>query len=77
MQSGFDLQDSTDNILGITEPRIYFGIETDNTLIVNSLYGEEFDYPVSVSEYESSEYDGEAGLNLGFFDRLAVRNFHR
>lgn len=64
--------DGKDNVLDISEPRIYFGLETDNDIIVNSSYGEEFDYPTSTSGYESNVYDGEAGLNLGFFDRLAL-----
>lgn len=64
--------DGSDNVLDIEEPRIYFGLETDNDIIVNSSYGEEFDYPTSASGYKSNVYDGDAGLNLGFFDRLAV-----
>ena len=69
LQSDFD---EKDDILNIEQPRIYFGLETDENIIVNSSYGEEFDYPTSASGYESNVYDGEAGLNLGFFDRLAV-----
>lgn len=69
IQSNFD---NSDNVLNISEPRIYFGLETTDTIVVNSSYGEEFDYPTSNLEYETNTYDGSAGLNLGFFDRLAV-----
>ena len=72
LQSSYDIEDYSDNILNITEPRIYFRLEENSTVIVNSSYGEEFDYPISITEYESSEYDGEAGLSLNFFDRLTV-----
>ena len=72
LQSSYDIDDDSDNVLNITEPEIYFGLETDSTVIVSSSYGEEFDYPISITEYVSSEYNGEAGISLNFFDRLAV-----
>lgn len=70
LESDFELED---NILNIKEPRIYFGLETDNLVIVNSNYGNEYDYPISVANYVENEYSGKAGMNLNFFDRLAVR----
>ncbi len=69
LQSGFD---NKNNVININQPRIYFGLETNDNIIVNSSYGQEFDYPTSASGYESNVYDGDAGLHLGFFDRLAV-----
>ncbi len=71
LQSGFD---EDDDIINISQPRIYYGLETNDSIIVNSSYGEEFDYPVSesASEYETYTYEGDSGLSLGFFDRLAI-----
>ena len=77
LQSSYDIEDETDNILNITEPKIYFGLEESSTVVVNSSYGEEFDYPISITEYVSSEYEGDAGLNLNFLDRLAVGIYER
>lgn len=64
--------EKNDEVIEIEEPRIYFGLETENNIIVNSSYGEEFDYPTSASGHNSNVYDGEAGLKLGLFDRIAV-----
>lgn len=56
----------------IKEPRIYFGLENNSDIIVNSNYGKEYDYLISANQKEENTYDGEAGLNLGFFDRLVL-----
>ena len=64
-----------DNVLNISEPRIYFGTETNDTVVTNSKTKKEFDYPVTengnVSNTENT-YDGKAGLQLGFLDRLIL-----
>ncbi len=54
--------------LKIDRPEIYFGEMTDDYIIVNTKE-KEFDYPDG-SENQYSEYEGEAGINLGFFNRL-------
>lgn len=72
LQKGFD---NKDNVLNITEPRIYFGLETNETVITNSNTKKEFDYPVQASntaENAENVYDGEAGLKLNFLDRLIM-----
>ncbi len=72
MQKGFD---NTDNILKITEPRIYFGLQTNNTVITNSNTKKEFDYPIQASntaENAENIYNGKAGLKLNFLDRLIL-----
>ena len=56
----------------IKQPRIYFGLKTDSTIVTNSNYGKEYDYPITATNYVENEYDGKAGLNLGFWDRLVV-----
>jgi len=56
----------------IKEPRIYFGLETNSMIATNSKFGKEYDYPITATNYVENEYDGEAGLNLGFWDRLVL-----
>jgi len=58
--------------LGIEQPRIYYGLETNSTIVVNSPEGKEYDYPQSETEFAENVYDGEGGINLGFFDRLIL-----
>jgi hypothetical protein len=72
LQKGFS---STDDVVTITEPRIYFGLETNDTVVTNSNGKTEFDYPVLDSnDAENAEnvYDGEAGLSLNFIDRIII-----
>ena len=66
-QKGF-----TDNDLNITEPRIYFGLQTNETIVTNSADRKEFDYPVTDGTNETNKYNGQAGLKLGFFDRMIL-----
>lgn len=70
IQNGF--RSRANDVLRIKEPRIYFGLETNSTIITNSKYEGEFDYPITSTIYEKNEYDGKAGLNLNFLDRIAV-----
>lgn len=69
---------NTENI-HLKQPRIYFGLETNSTIVTNSNFGKEYDYPITATNFVENEYDGKAGLNLGFWDRLALgisdRNF--
>lgn len=72
------IQKSFQNIneaVNITEPRIYFGLETNDTVVTNSKNKKEFDYPIldsNVIENEENIYDGKAGLQLNFIDRLIL-----
>ena len=65
--------------LNIKQPRIYFGLETNSTIAVDTDFGKEYDYPITASTYNENVYDGKAGLNLGFIDRfvlgLSEKNF--
>ncbi len=56
----------------INEPRIYFGLETNSTIMTNTTFGKEYDYPITPTTYNENIYNGEAGLTLGFFDRLIL-----
>ena len=72
LQKGFN---NEDNVLGITEPRIYFGTQTNDTVVTNSKTKKEFDYPITDkgnTKNAENTYDGDAGLKLGFLDRLIL-----
>ena len=60
------------DILNIKEPRIYYGLKTDNEIIVNSDFGPEFDYPLTATTYEEYSYNGESGEHLNIFDRAVI-----
>ena len=66
------------NKINITQPRIYFGLETNDTIITKSKSRQEFDYPITTTQGENNEYDGNAGLTINAFDKfilgLAERN---
>lgn len=66
----------TENNMNITEPRIYFGLQTNETIVTNSKTKKEFDYPVSDGNNATSEYKGKAGLKLSFGDRLVLALSH-
>ena len=61
-----------ENAMSIEEPRIYFGLQTNSTIMTNTNFGKEYDYPITATTYEENVYAGEAGLNLGFLDRLVL-----
>lgn len=63
---------SNDDIITISEPRIYFGLETDNNVVTNSKNRSEFDYPLTSTTNAENVYDGEAGLSLNFIDRFIL-----
>ena len=70
-----DFVASSSDVVTITQPRIYFGLETNDTVVTNSKDKKEFDYPIAEStkaENATNMYDGEAGLSLNFLDRLIL-----
>jgi len=67
-----DFTEKNSDIINISEPRIYYGLQTDSEIIVNSKFGEEFDYPISSTNYEGYSYQGESGQHLNFLDRLVL-----
>lgn len=79
------IDDKTDNLLyvqskytheedkiNIKEPRIYFGMATEDTVVTNVKDKKEFDYPTSTTSYEENEYDGEAGIRANLIDRAVL-----
>ncbi len=63
---------SNNQALKIVEPRIYFGLETNNTIVTNTGNKAEFDYPTSTSQNAEYSYKGNAGLKLNFIDRMII-----
>ena len=66
---------STNEALNIVEPRIYFGLETNDTVVTNSQNKKEFDYPIldsNIIENKENIYKGQAGLKLNFVDRVIL-----
>ncbi len=64
--------EGNDNAIKISQPRIYFGLETNETIVTNSKNKEEYDYTDSDGKQYTFEYTGKAGLKLGFFDRFLL-----
>lgn len=64
--------ESEKNQIKINEPRIYFGLETNNPIITNAKNKEEYDYPLTSTTSSTNTYNGEAGLNLNFIDRIIL-----
>ena len=56
----------------IVEPRIYYGMETNSTILTKTKLGSEYDYPLTVSKNKVNNYEGIGGLNLKFLDRLII-----
>lgn len=69
IQKGFDLDE---NAINIKNPRIYFGIETNKTVVTNSKVKNEFDYPIDGNEGATNSYDGKAGLKLNKVDKMIL-----
>ncbi len=67
--------DKTNEAITITEPRIYFGMQTNDTVVTNSKDKKEFDYPIldsTSAENAENVYNGTAGLKLNFLDRMIL-----
>ncbi len=67
--------ESKEQKIAIVEPRIYYGLETNDTVVTKSNSNSEFDYPILDSESAENaenEYNGKSGLNLNFIDRIIL-----
>lgn len=64
--------ETKDNSIYVKEPRIYFGLQTNTTIITNSNTKTEFDYPISATTSAEYKYNGKAGIKLNFIDRLIL-----
>ena len=66
----------SDNIYPISEPRIYYGVETNSVAVTNTKNKSEYDYTDNSGVEHINNYDGNSGIQVGFFDRLilAIKN---
>lgn len=72
LQKGFS---NDGNVINIKNQRIYFGLETNKTIVTNSKNKNEFDYPKNENsdlDNATNSYDGEAGLKLNTLDRMIL-----
>ena len=72
---GYVNNNISDNSI-IKKPQIYYGLKTDNAVVVGKTNSEEYDYTDSKGKEYTSSYNGSSGLKLGFLDRfiLGVKN---
>lgn len=61
-----------DDKIGTKAQDIYFGLETDDTIATNAKSKKEYDYTDEDGLEHTSTYNGEAGLQLNFIDRLIL-----
>ena len=61
-----------DEQLGATRQEIYFGLETNDTIATNTKHKQEYDYTDEYGLEHTSTYNGKAGLQLGFIDKLVL-----
>lgn len=61
-----------DEKIKVEQPRIYFGLGTNGTVVTNVKNRLEYDYVDENGVDHTSTYKGKAGLQLGFFDRLTL-----
>lgn len=69
IKSGFI---ETDDGIAITQPRIYFGMQTNTSIVINKDKTVEYDFPLTSTTNSYNTYDGKAGLTLNFLDRLIL-----
>ena len=70
LQKSFE---ETQNKIKIIEPRIYFGLNTNSTVVTNGNTVKEFDYPTSDKLQDMTyTYTGEAGTSAGILDRIVL-----
>lgn len=61
-----------DDVLGTSRQEIYFGLETNDTIATNTKNKQEYDYTDDAGLDHTSTYNGNAGLQLNFIDRLIL-----
>lgn len=61
-----------DEQIDIKQPRIYFGLQTNEIVATNAKNKQEYDYTDTNGTDYTSTYEGKAGLQLGFLDRLIL-----
>lgn len=61
-----------DEKIKISEPRMYFGLDSYDVIATNVEGKQEYDYTDKDGNEVTSSYTGEAGLKLGFLDKLVL-----
>ena len=61
-----------DEQIKISEPKMYFGLDTNEIIATNTKNKQEYDYTDENGTDHTSTYEGKAGLQLGFLDRLIL-----
>ena len=61
-----------DQKINIEESRMYFNTDNDSIIATNTKNKQEYDYTDENGNDVTSSYEGKAGLQLGFFDRLVL-----
>ena len=61
-----------DEVINITEPRIYFSTDDNAIIATNTKNKQEYDYTDENGNDVTSSYSGKAGLQLKFLDRLVL-----
>lgn len=61
-----------DEKINLEQPRIYFGLQTNEIVATNAKNKQEYDYTDENGTDITSTYEGKAGLRLGFLDRLIL-----
>ena len=66
----------SDNVQNITEPRIYYGLETNSIAVTNTANKTEYDYTDNDGIEYTYNYNGNSGIQVNFIDRLilAIKN---
>ena len=54
------------------EQRIYYGLETNSIVVTNTKNKDEYDYTDSEGTEHTYNYQGNSGIQVGFFDRLIL-----
>jgi len=61
-----------DNVINVTLPQIYYGLETNGIVVTKSSKQEEYDYTDSKGKEYTTSYNGNSGLSLNWFDRIVL-----
>lgn len=70
-EEGFENQEFAG--IKIKEPRIYYGLQTIDSAVVNAENkSKEYDYPASSLDVKENNYQGKGGINVGIIDKLAL-----
>lgn len=56
----------------IKKPQIYYGLKTDNAVVIDETTEQEYDYTDNKGKEHTSVYKGSSGLKIGFIDRVIL-----